>query len=141
MKICIRHLHPGEPDWEWIWGSVLGVLAVAGGGWIALGLPTPQCLIYHWSGWPCLTCGGTRAGRALIHGNLAEAIAWNPLVTGWIILGVVYLIYAIVVRVGRLPRLRVEVVNRRVGWGIRILLVGVLATNWIYLVFRFSKIP
>jgi hypothetical protein len=42
-----------------------------------LGVP---CLFRILTGWRCPLCGSTRMGSALLHGELAEAFAWNPLV-------------------------------------------------------------
>ncbi len=40
----------------------------------------PGCPVYEWTGWDCPGCGMTRALAALVHGRLAEAVVWNPLV-------------------------------------------------------------
>ena len=36
------------------------------------------CLVHRATGMWCPLCGGTRATRALLHGNLTEAIGYNP---------------------------------------------------------------
>lgn len=36
------------------------------------------CLVHRVTGLWCPLCGGTRATRALLHGNLAEAVGYNP---------------------------------------------------------------
>jgi hypothetical protein len=138
MRVVLRRLRPGETDWELIWSAVLAATALMGGTWIALGLPTPKCVIYHSIGWPCLSCGGTRTARALLHGDLAGAWSWNPLVAVVLVAAGVFLVYSGVVCGLRLPRLRLEGVSRNTGLLIRMALVVVLACNWIYLVFRFS---
>jgi Protein of unknown function (DUF2752) len=40
----------------------------------------PRCPIYALTGWQCPGCGMTRALAALLHGHVAEALRWNPLV-------------------------------------------------------------
>jgi hypothetical protein len=51
----------------------------------------PQCLFHQVTGWECPGCGGLRATYQLLHGNLAAAWGFNPLVVlmapvaGWII--------------------------------------------------------
>jgi Protein of unknown function (DUF2752) len=40
----------------------------------------PVCPIHRYTGWLCPGCGMTRALAALIHGNLHEALHWNPLI-------------------------------------------------------------
>jgi len=42
-----------------------------------LGVPCPFRLL---TGWDCALCGSTRMGGALLHGHLAEAFFWNPVV-------------------------------------------------------------
>jgi hypothetical protein len=40
----------------------------------------PVCPVYALTGWQCPGCGMTRALAALLHGHVAEALGWNPLV-------------------------------------------------------------
>jgi hypothetical protein len=40
----------------------------------------PRCLWYAATGWQCPGCGGLRAVHALLHGQLATAFHYNPLV-------------------------------------------------------------
>jgi hypothetical protein len=51
--------------------ALAGVYRVTG-----LGLPCPSRLL---TGWLCPFCGGTRAGAALLSGDVAAAWAFNPL--------------------------------------------------------------
>ena len=39
----------------------------------------PLCLFYSLTGLHCAGCGGLRAAHALLHGNIAESFAYNPL--------------------------------------------------------------
>jgi hypothetical protein len=39
----------------------------------------PQCPLKRATGWDCPGCGGLRATHALLHGRIAEAFAFNPL--------------------------------------------------------------
>jgi hypothetical protein len=138
MKFTLRYLQPGEMNWEMIWGSVLGFVAAVGSAWMAFHLPTPQCVIYQLSGWPCLSCGGTRAARAVLHGDLPGALAWNPLVTAILVVAAMYVVYAATVCLFRLPRVRVSAVAPASAAAIRIGIVVSLTANWIYLIARFS---
>ena len=40
----------------------------------------PKCPLRQLTGWHCPGCGITRAGHALLHGDLPAALAMNPLV-------------------------------------------------------------
>jgi Protein of unknown function (DUF2752) len=43
------------------------------------GSPLPPCPFYWLTGWYCPGCGATRAMHALVHGDIAKALAMNPL--------------------------------------------------------------
>lgn len=64
---------------------VLGLLAVAGGVLLwqvdphQAGNPLPPCPSLWLTGLFCPGCGSTRALHALVHGDLATALAMNPL--------------------------------------------------------------
>ncbi len=51
------------------------------------------CLFQLMTGWNCPLCGSTRMGSALLHGHLAEAFFWNPVV--FLALGVVAVLAAV----------------------------------------------
>ena len=57
---------------------VMGLLAVSSLG-AAPGLPFFPCGFHAVSGLPCLFCGGTRAARAILHGDLHAAVYLNAL--------------------------------------------------------------
>lgn len=42
----------------------------------------PKCPLYQITGWHCPGCGITRAAHALLHGDVAGALAKNPLIVG-----------------------------------------------------------
>jgi len=51
-----------------------------------IGFPCPFRAL---TGWECPFCGGTRLGAALLHGDVAGAFAFNPVVFVSLVLGVV----------------------------------------------------
>lgn len=62
--------------------TFLGLGAIA--AWLALGLldakvPMPKCAFRAWTGLYCPGCGGTRAARALLSGDLIGALRQNAL--------------------------------------------------------------
>jgi hypothetical protein len=64
----------------------IGLGCVIGYGWIYMHISTllskyvgSVCVIKKISGMPCPSCGSTRAILALLHGEWAQAIAWNPI--------------------------------------------------------------
>lgn len=38
----------------------------------------PPCMLHRLTGWHCPGCGATRALHALLHGDLPQALAFNP---------------------------------------------------------------
>lgn len=136
MQITRRRLVPDEIDHEFIWLSVsLGSLAAAA-IWFALGLPWPRCMFLALTGHPCLTCGATRSAIAFFHGQFFTAWKWNPLV--FIGLGALSIFdaYAAIVLTTRAPRLRFARFSAAEKKLARIVIVALLALNWIYLLSR-----
>jgi hypothetical protein len=133
MRLLWRRRTARETDHELIWLAV-SVAAIAGGaGWLALSLPWPRCPFFAVTGLPCLTCGATRSAIAFLHGSFFSALRWNPLAFAAFCGVIAFDLYAAIVLVGRLPRLRI------VDWtvaeknAVRIAAICLLALNWIYL--------
>lgn len=95
-------------------------------------LPILVCLFRAATGIPCMTCGATRAMAELVAGDIAGALAMNPLAT----LGAFVLVpwgvgdLALMTR-GQALSLEVAPGGARV---LRYLAVAALAANWAYLV-------
>lgn len=81
---------------------------------------------------PCLTCGGTRAMRALTRLDLVTAFEMNPLVALAGVAGALYLLHALRVAWTRRPW-RLDPRGRLFRW-LRPLLIAAVALNWAYLV-------
>ena len=119
-----------------IWGGVLTVTGMIAALWLGLALPTPLCPLHALAGIPCPTCGSTRAASALVHGDLAAALAWNPIMTLVMIGAALYVLYAAVVVIRNLPRLRWTPMTQSEFRWIRISVILLLAANWGYLIWR-----
>lgn len=131
LPFCLRPPIPGAVDPDLLWGGVLAVAGMLGAGWLASGLPTPLCPFHVLTGFPCPTCGMTRAAGALLRGDLPGAVVWNPLGTLLLCGAILYVVYAAVVVSLRL---------RRVGWSgrcgggrWRLAALLLLGLNWLYL--------
>ena len=133
MRVVWRRMPAAGFDHELVWLSVSLAALAGGAAWLAIGLGWPQCPFLAMTGWPCLTCGATRATIAVVHGNFLQALSWNPL--GFLALcGVtVFDLYAVVVLLSRGPRLRLEDWTRRERNVVRIAVVCALLVNWMYL--------
>ena len=133
MRFQWRPPIPGGRDPELIWGSILAASALIAAIWLKLGLPTPLCPLHALSGIPCPTCGATRAVAALIQGEIARAIILNPLMMALLLGAALYVCYAAVVVLGRLPRLRWEPLTKTEANLASFAAMVLLATNWMYL--------
>ena len=136
MQLTRRPLAPNELDHELIWLSVsLGSLAVAA-GWFALRLPWPHCVFLEITGHPCMTCGATRAAIAFFHLDFWSAWKWNPLVFTALCGLSIFDAYAFTVLIIRAPRLRIVQFTPTEKILVRLIVVALLLSNWIYLLSR-----
>jgi hypothetical protein len=134
MRFVWRRMPSAGFDHELVWLAV-SITALAGGvAWFSIGLGAPRCPFLSVTGWPCLTCGATRATIAFLHGNLPLAFSWNPLAFLALCGVAVFDLYAVVVLLGRLPRLRTVDWTRTEKNIVRVAIVCALALNWIYLI-------
>lgn len=132
VKVTWCHLRRGELDHEAIWLAVSATAALFAGAWLALGLPRPFCVWRLLTGIPCVGCGATRCFEHLLRGEVAAALAANPLVGVGCGAVALFDLYAVGVILGRLPRLRVAAVDPRSGRIWRGAVWVALAVNWAY---------
>ena len=133
MRLLWRRRSANEPDHELIWLAVSAASIAGGAAWLALALPWPRCPFFAVTGLPCVTCGATRSTIAFLHGDFLSALRWNPLAFVAFCALIAFDLYAAIVLVGRTPRLRIvdwTVTEKNVA---RIVVISLLALNWIYL--------
>jgi hypothetical protein len=110
----------------------IGVVVAAVVGLLGLDrLPLTFCVFKGLTGWPCPTCGSTRAVARLFHLDPAGALAMNPFTT---LVAVVIAAWA-AVDLLLLPRrraLRVDV-SPRVAKVLRVVGFAAFLANWVYL--------
>jgi hypothetical protein len=139
MLLSARQLGPGELDHELIWLSVsTGTVALAG-VWLALGLPWPYCVFHALTGYPCLTCGATRAAMQFFHGHFLASLRWNPLAFAALCALFLFNVYAAVVLVARAPRLRFSGFTATQKNLVRVAVLTVLGLNWVYLLMHSAQ--
>jgi hypothetical protein len=119
---------------KWLIGYAafgLGVSALYAGA--GIGFPCPFRAL---TGWECPFCGGTRLGSALLHGDLAGAFGYNPVVFVSLVLAVIVGALWVVeacggprVRPPQTWRLALSRVRPSVWWT----LAGVLAASYVLL--------
>ena len=133
MRVVWRRMPAAGVDHELIWLAVSLAALAGGAAWLWIGLRWPQCPFLAMTGWPCLTCGATRSTIALWHGDLLRAFSWNPLAFLALCGVAVFDLYAAIVLVCRLPRLRIVDWTRLERNAMRVAVVCALLVNWIYL--------
>ena len=133
MRLVWRRPPAAGFDHELVWLAVSVATLAAGAAWTWIGFGWPQCPFLAMTGWPCLTCGATRATIALLQGDFVRAISWNPLAFLALCGVVVFDLYAVVVLLCRGPRLRIVDWTRTERNVVRIVVVCALLVNWSYL--------
>ncbi len=135
MNVTLKRLAPRETDPELLALGATAGAAAYGGAWLAAGLPLPPCAFRAVTGCPCPTCGATRCVLALLHGHVAEAVGWNPLVFAGLGVLAVLNFYAAAVWLGGLPRVRFSLSGTELRI-LRVACVILLAANWAYEIHR-----
>jgi hypothetical protein len=92
-----------------------------------------RCPFLAVTGYPCLTCGATRCAIAFLHGNFGLAWSWNPLAFVALCGLALFDLYALVVLIARLPRLRLVEFTRTEKNAVRIAVIALILVNWMYL--------
>ena len=133
MRVVWRRMPAAGFDHELIWLTVTVAVVAGGAAWLAIGLRWPPCPFLAVTGLPCLTCGATRATIAFLHGNFLSAVSWNPLAFLALCGVAVFDLYAVVVLLGRAPRLRMVDWTRTERNIVGVAVVCALLANWIYL--------
>ena len=111
-------------------GGVLGGLAVAVFGLDRL--PFPVCAFKAITGFPCLTCGSTRAVGRLFAGDVWGAFAMNPLTT-LVVFGIVPWGLADLLLLARRRALQVDL-SRTAALAAQGTAVALVLANWAYLI-------
>jgi hypothetical protein len=133
MRVVWRRMPAAGFDHELVWLAV-SVAALAGGaGWMAVGLGWPHCPFLAMTGWPCMTCGATRATITFLQGNFLQAFSWNPLAALALCGVVAFDLYAVVVLLSRRPRLRIVDWTKLEATAAWIGVSAAILMNWIYL--------
>jgi uncharacterized protein DUF2752 len=113
--------------------AAIGILAGLAVGWLHLDhLPFSICVFKALTGWPCPTCGATRALGLLFRGDVPGAFRMSPLAT----LGAAGLLLWGLADLALLPRGRAFALelSPRLGPPARAAAVLILLGNWAYLI-------
>lgn len=132
MKIKIIVREKGDLDLGLIYGCI-GIFGFVGARFFSKVIALlPPCPLRHITGLPCPTCGSTRSGILLSQFKILEAFLTNPLFV-LVCFGVT--IWAMTALVLHIIRRRMRLVRFNESKPvIRILLIGAIIVNWIYLI-------
>jgi len=133
MQLHWRKPAPQEIDHELVWLTVSLGAGIGLAAWLAAQMPTPQCVFHSLTGWPCLTCGATRAAIQFFHGHFGASLLFNPLAFLAFCGLIVFDLYALTVLIAGAPRLRLANLSRAEKNLARSAAVLLLASNWLYL--------
>ncbi len=138
MRLRLQRRQPGEPDIELLVGVIgapLCALVLAGVGYLPVGW-LPACRFHRVTGWPCPTCGASRSLSELVRGDVAAAWGLQPLLLLGAALALAYVVYAGIVVIMRLPRLRLTAVTSKDRRWILAVLAALVLSNWAFLIVR-----
>jgi hypothetical protein len=95
-------------------------------------IPHTQCVFHDITGYPCLSCGATRAAEALLDGNIPGMIYYNPL----LVLFCAGLFFFSLFKLAEfIFKFRVFIdVNRKTASLIRIGVIMSIVANWAFLI-------
>jgi hypothetical protein len=88
----------------------------------------PVCVFRRITGYPCATCGATRATAKLLRGDWTDAFALNPLMSALLVVTPVAIIVAWLTR-NRLPQLSQRGWHL-LGWAV----LALVLANWAYVI-------
>lgn len=99
-------------------------------------IPLPKCPTYTLTGIPCPGCGSTRATLALLHGDILQALWYNPLAILVDVFLAVYLVWYTVdiIRGKDTVNLLLKREWRKELWIPVIILIGI---NWLFNIYKF----
>ncbi len=91
------------------------------------------CVFKNITGIPCPSCGLTRSVISLLHGNIIQAVLYNPFFFIGFLLLILFTIAGILIRFIFKIKIKIDL-NRIEKISIVLILIILLLANWIYLI-------
>lgn len=128
--------------------TYLSAACLVGYGWLLLigrlkpaeiGTSYDVCLIHHFAHIPCPACGSTRSILALLHGDFAGGIYWNPL--GFLMLALLLVLpfwigYDLVLKKATLLRAYHFFENALCRKWVAIPAIALILLNWVWNIYK-----
>lgn len=117
-----------------VWGGIAIFLTASAAALDRMPLHLPPCIFRELTGFPCLTCGGTRSLAALGQFHVAASFMFNPLV---LLVALVTITFSVMISLGFLLRKKLSLAFSDTEKGIlRIVVLVLVALNWAFLILR-----
>jgi hypothetical protein len=115
-----------------IWGAI-AICAIIAAGFVTYFMrDLPVCPFKALTGYPCLTCGGTRCLAEMAHLSLWQGFKFNPFI--WLtVVGMIA--FSLLVALGFLFKRGIAItLSENEKKAIRFSIIALMAINWIYLI-------
>ena len=132
MQVIFNKRNPGQIEFGIIYGSI-ALLALLAARLVPIASIVPSCAFKGLWGVPCPTCGSTRAVVHLSHGEIAAALAMNPVVTLVIVFAVVFFFYSLIALMFDLRKIGFIMTEREKNT-VRITAVLLMLAQWGWLI-------
>jgi hypothetical protein len=131
MHLELRNVRPAAPV-HMIWGPMAILFIVFAGLLRNFAGGLPVCVFHEITGFPCLTCGGTRSLIALSQFDLVSSFMFNPLVP---IFAIGLIIFSLLFFAGAVTNRSVKIsLTKRGKRIIRYSVLIIIALNWLFLI-------
>jgi len=132
MQVIFNKRNPGQIEFGIIYGSI-ALLALLAARLVPIASIVPSCAFKGLWGVPCPTCGSTRAVVHLSHGEIAAALAMNPVVALVIVFAVIFFFYSLIALMFDLRKIGFIMTEREKNT-VRITAVLLLLAQWGWLI-------
>ncbi len=133
MRIAFKKRSTGQIEFGIIYGS-MALLILGAARVLPILSIAPSCVFKGITGFPCPTCGTTRSVLYLSQGDIATALAMNPLASLGLIAAVPYFFYSVITLIFNLPRMSFILTDREKK-AVHATAVMFLLVQWAYLIF------
>jgi hypothetical protein len=131
MHFEIKNYRPAEPV-HMVWGPMAVLFIMTAGFFKNFAHNLPVCIFHEITGFPCLSCGGTRSLVALSQFELISSFMFNPLVPLFVF-GLI--VFSLLFFAGAVTKRSVKInLSQRGKRLIRYSVFSLIALNWIFLI-------